>query len=182
VECPGGHSIKNTSRDEGILLKPGYMSVFGDPLTVYSCVNTELRCPGIRRAYDFEGMCAHGFNSRPPQCAVCKNGYYAKGDKCHLCKDSGPGTLGSKMILLVKIIGAVLFQFILMLDVFAMESTQSSNTDNSCLCDYLCADNSEITATSRVLASRSALNLAVVQAYFSRWISRYLPVTRRLRC
>jgi len=69
-------------------IREGYMSLPGDPFSIYTCVSPKTRCPGFRRIFNQSTMCTGAFDEKVPRCALCKEGYHQKASSCQYCSNA----------------------------------------------------------------------------------------------
>eukprot|EP00929_Paragymnodinium_shiwhaense_P068156 TRINITY_DN3424_c0_g2_i2.p1 TRINITY_DN3424_c0_g2~~TRINITY_DN3424_c0_g2_i2.p1 ORF type:complete len:1292 (-),score=219.66 TRINITY_DN3424_c0_g2_i2:432-4307(-) len=92
LDCPGGHSVANPSRDVTPLVLEGFMSMEDDPLGLYTCADVKT-CPGARALAKMEEMCPANYDLEIGQCARCKDGYYMHNLECVYCTGDNTGLL-----------------------------------------------------------------------------------------
>ncbi|CAK0903702.1 unnamed protein product [Prorocentrum cordatum] len=86
LRCPGGYPQTSAQLDTSVSVLEGYMTLAGDPFSVYECVDRS-RCSGDRQVASAE-MCSAGFDITTPRCARCPDGMYLNGStKCEKCED-----------------------------------------------------------------------------------------------
>merc|ERR1711871_662739 len=107
VRCPGGYSQTDLlGFDSSARIAEGLMSTPDDAFSIFRCVSVS-RCPGDRDPFQTATMCAEGFNSSVPCCAVCKDGFHLTlGGECDECEDE------RSVLMWVKIAATVVLEFL----------------------------------------------------------------------
>eukprot|EP00927_Polykrikos_kofoidii_P060137 TRINITY_DN55204_c0_g1_i1.p1 TRINITY_DN55204_c0_g1~~TRINITY_DN55204_c0_g1_i1.p1 ORF type:complete len:1380 (-),score=161.46 TRINITY_DN55204_c0_g1_i1:50-3601(-) len=85
ILCTGGRTQEASGRDTTPLIKPGFMTLPEDPLSVFTCIGGLTACQNNRSPFPgisgtVPQMCGPGF-ALSPRCSVCETGYYISRDR-----------------------------------------------------------------------------------------------------
>eukprot|EP00930_Biecheleria_cincta_P100929 TRINITY_DN92549_c0_g1_i1.p1 TRINITY_DN92549_c0_g1~~TRINITY_DN92549_c0_g1_i1.p1 ORF type:complete len:875 (+),score=126.31 TRINITY_DN92549_c0_g1_i1:139-2625(+) len=117
IYAPGqqGAAMRNNSvqvsNSKALQLSEGFMSLAESPLSVFSCVQASVRCPGLRLTHgSSKAEVCQGNSVLSPRCGSCAPGFFsAKSGSCEPCSAGGLLDRSLKMLLAVGFEGLVLF-------------------------------------------------------------------------